>query len=86
MESEGLAKELASLTWIPSRLIITKLFQSYSAIVVLSGNEFSGNLPLPADHPPLEASITTFMHQTVPRIDQKLIAVIAGRIEQGKHD
>ncbi|KAM3082308.1 hypothetical protein ACMFMG_004752 [Clarireedia jacksonii] len=55
---------------------------SYSAIVVPSGKEFSGSLPLPADHPPLEASITTFMHQTEPRVDQKLIAVIAGRIEQ----
>jgi hypothetical protein len=54
--------------------------------VVPSGSNFSGSLPLPIDHPPSEASVTTFMHPTVARVEQKLIAVIAARIEQGEQN
>ncbi|PVH75254.1 hypothetical protein DL98DRAFT_602280, partial [Cadophora sp. DSE1049] len=55
---------------------------AYSSIVVPSGSTFSGHLALPVNHPPSETSIASFMHPTVDRIDQKLIAVIAARIER----
>ncbi|KAH8679546.1 hypothetical protein BGZ60DRAFT_554003 [Tricladium varicosporioides] len=55
---------------------------AYSSIVVPSGSNFSGILPRPVDHPISELGIASFMHTTVERIEQKLIAVIAARIER----
>jgi hypothetical protein len=84
MESPGLAKELVSSPRVTSGGSKTKRFQAYSSIIVPSGSNFSGSLALPLDHPPSEVSVTTFMHPTLARIDQELIAVIAARIERGK--
>lgn len=82
MESKGLAKELVDPT--SSDLSFTKQFQAYSSIVVPSRSNFSGILPHPVDHPISELGVASFMHTTVDRIEQKLIAVIAARIERGR--
>ncbi|KAH7403781.1 hypothetical protein BKA64DRAFT_777464 [Cadophora sp. MPI-SDFR-AT-0126] len=55
-----------------------------ASVVVPSGGKFSGNLPLPPDQALGEMTVTSFMHKTEHRIEQKLVAVVAAKIERGK--